>query len=165
LFDQRDQETIEQKLEELEKTTRKGNYKWTRAAFDRKELFLEKLTAFRELKGCIFYAVYHETKEYTTLTALTIAKAVLAKTNRSEEDYQVNIIVDVLSRSDAQKVRNQLKLLKIHYRVIKGLKDEQSTFLRLADSMAGFLRDCQEGKTYTTPHLKHLEQAALVIEV
>ena len=165
LIDQRDQETIEQKLEELEKTTRKGNYKWTRAAFDRKEQFLEKLAAFRELKACIFYAIYRETKEYTTLTALTVAKAVLAKTDRSEEDYQANVIIDALSRSDAQKVRHQLKLLKIHYRVIKGLKDEQSALLRLADSMAGFLRDCQEGKIYTGPHLKRLERAALVIEV
>ena len=165
LIDQRDQEAIEQKLEELEKTTRKGDYKWTRAAFDRKEQFLEKLATFRELKACIFFAVYHETKEYTTLTALTIAKAVLARTERSEEDYQANIIVDALSRSDAQKVRNQLKLLRIHYRVIKGLKDEQSALLRLADSMAGFLRDCQEGKAYTGPHLKRLKRAALVIEV
>jgi hypothetical protein len=165
LIDQRDQEAIEQKLEELEKTTRKGNYKWTRAAFDRKEQFLEKLAALRELKGCIFYAVYHETREYTTLTALTIAKAALTKTERSREDYQVNVIVDALSRSDAQKVRFQVKLLKIHYRVIKGLKDEQSTLLRLADSVAGFLRDCQEGKAYTVPHLKRLERAALVIGV
>lgn len=89
----------------------------------------------------------------------------LAKSERSEEDYQVNIIIDALSRSDAQKIRNQLKLLKIHYRVIKGLKDEQSVLLRLADSMAGFLRDCHEKKAYTEPHLKRLGRAALVIEV
>ncbi len=144
---------------------RKGMYKWTRAAFDRKEQYLIGLSSIRELKGCILYAVYHQTKEYTTLTALTVAKAVLAQVAPGEEAYDVSVVIDALTRKDAQKVREQLKLLKIHYRDIRGMKDEQNAFLRLADSMAGFLRDCQEGKEYTIPHLKRLQQAKMVIEI
>jgi hypothetical protein len=165
LVDQQRQEIIEQQLKRLEQTTRKGTHKWTRAAFDRKEQYLLGLSSLRELKACIFYAVYHDTKEYTTLTALTVAKAVLAHVTRIEEEYSVSIVIDALTRKDAQKVREQLKLLKIHYREIRGMKDEQNIFLRLADSMAGFMRDCQEEKAYTGPYLKRLQQAALVIEV
>ena len=165
LVDGQHREALEQRLEELEIQTRKGIFKWTRAAFDRKERYIMGLEAIRELKSSLYYSVYHETKEYLTLICLTIAKAVLARTARSEEDYTVSIVIDGLTKKDAQRVREQLKLLKIHYQEIRGMKDEQSPFLRLADSIAGFLRDHQEGKARTVPHFKRLQQAKMIIEV
>lgn len=164
LVEQQQQEIIEEKLKELERTTRKGNYKWTRAAFDRKERYIMRLDSIRELKASIFYSIYRNTKEYIALTSLTIAKAVLSAVARIEEEYAVTVVIDGLSKADVQKVSAQLKRLNIHYAHIRGLADEQSAFLRLADSIAGFLRDCQEQKSYTALLLKHLQQARLLIE-
>jgi hypothetical protein len=89
---------------------------------------------------------------------------VLARVAREEEEYSLTIVIDGLSKTDVQKVSTQLKSLNVHYHKIRGLEDEQSSFLRLADSIAGFLRDCQEQKRYTVPLLKRLQQAKMVIE-
>jgi len=164
LVEGKQREALEQRLEQLEQQTRKGIVKWTRAAFDRKERYIRGLEAIRELKASIYYSVYHDTKEYIVLTCLTIAKAVLACVERDEE-CSLTIVIDSLNKKNEQKVRAQLKSLDIHFWNIRGLEDEQSAYLRLADSIAGFLRDCQEKKTYTAPLLKRLQQAKMIIEV
>jgi len=61
-------------------------------------------------------------------------------------------------------VRTELKRLKIRYRKIRGMKDEQNTFLRLADALAGFLRDAHEKETYTAQYLARLTGAKIVTE-
>jgi hypothetical protein len=57
-----------------------------------------------------------------------------------------------------------LKSLKIKYDTIRGMKDEQSAFLRLADCMAGFMRDYIEKKPYADDLFKVLRGKKIVIE-
>lgn len=52
-----------------------------------------------------------------------------------------SIIIDGLNDVERNIIRKDLKKYKVRYKVVKGLKDEQSSLLRLADAMAGFLRD------------------------
>lgn len=44
------------------------------------------------------------------------------------------------------------------------MKDEQSVFLRLADSMAGFVRDYIEQKPYAKKFFDRLEKQAMLQE-
>jgi len=64
-----------------------------------------------------------------------------------------------------EEVRKELKKLKIHYRKIRGMKDEQSVFLRLADGIAGFLRDCFEKQPYIKMLLKKFKEGKILVEV
>ena len=45
------------------------------------------------------------------------------------------------------------------------MKDEQDSILRLADSIAGFLRDCVEKQPYALRLLKKFREAKIVVEV
>lgn len=153
---------LEKRLEEIEQKTAKRQSKWKKTNKKIKRQYLEELIHVQELKNSIFYAVYQASKEYSKLTSFTIAKAVLAKESRN---YTVTIIIDGLNDKEREVVRTELKKLKIRYRKIRGMKDEQSVFLRLADAMAGFLRDVTEGKAYTKTFMKQLRADQIVTEI
>lgn len=154
-------ETLEQKLEEIEIKSGKKQSKWKKINRNTKKKYLKELIQIKELKNTIFYSIYQDSKEYSKLTSLTIAKAVLAKETLN---YTVTIIIDGLNNKERDVVRWELKKLKIHYRKIRGMNDEQSIFLRLSDAMAGFLREVHEGQVYTKPSIKNFQKASIVTE-
>ena len=143
-------EILEEKLEEIEKRTGKRQSKWKKISRDIKKKYLEELIQIKELKKSIFYATYHASKEYSKLTSFTIAKAVLAK---ESTNYTVTVIIDGLNNKERDVVREELKKLKIKYRKIRGMKDEQSVFLRLADAMAGSIPFRDSDHTDVFKHL------------
>lgn len=152
---------LQEELNKIEKSTKKNVLKWTKTPFKIREKYLKELVGLKELKEAIFYSIYRETKEYTALTSLTIAKAIFAK---KEHNYTVNIVIDGLNKREMEKIRQELKKLTVHYNKIRGMKDEQSVFLRLADAIAGFLRDCTEKQPYTKSILKKFKEEKIVIE-
>ena len=162
LEEKEDLEILQSKLDEVEKSTKKNRLKWTKAPFKVRVEYLLRLADIRELKGSIFYSAYQDTKEYIPLTSLTIAKAVLSK---EEDDYTVTIIIDGLKDREMQDVRKELKKLKINYRKIRGMKDEQDPILRLADSIAGFLRDSLENQSYAKSILDKFRRAKVITKV
>ncbi|MFH1295481.1 MAG: DUF3800 domain-containing protein [bacterium] len=154
--------SLEKKLLDIEQSTSKEQLKWKKTSNQVKIAYLEELFRINDLKHSIFYSRYSDSKEYPKLTSLTIAKAVLAK---REENYSVTVIIDGLNNKEREIVRAELKRLKIKYRKIRGMKDEQSALLRLADTMAGFLRDITEEQLYTKPLLARLRTAQIVTEI
>lgn len=154
-------ETLEKKLEEIEARSGKKQFKWKKVNQKIKKRYLEELIQVKELKNAIFYATYQASKEYSKLTSFTIAKAVLAK---ESTNYTVTVIIDGLNDRERNIVREELKKLKIKYRKIRGMRDEQSIFLRLSDAMAGFLREVYEGEEYAKQFMKRFEKATIVTE-
>ncbi len=152
-------ETLEKKLEAVEQRTGKKQLKWKKISRDIKKKYLEELIQIKELKNAIFYAKYQASKEYSKLTSFTIAKAVLAK---GSENYTVTVIIDGLNDKERDVVREELKKLKIKYRKIRGMKDEQCIPLRLSDAMAGFLREVYEGEEYAKQFIKRFKKANIV---
>ena len=59
---------------------------------------------------------------------------------------------------------NDLNICPKRKKAIYHLKDEQEILLRLADSMAGFLRDAIEGQKYAQKYLT-LFKEKIVIEI
>lgn len=154
-------EVLEKKLGEIEIRSGKKQSKWKKISIDIKKKYLDELIQVKELKNNIFYTAYQASMEYSKLTSLTIAKAVLAKTSAN---YTVTVIIDGLNDKERDVVRKELKKLKIKYRKIRGMKDEQSIFLRLSDAMAGFLREVYEGEKYTKQFIKRFKKASIVTE-
>ena len=114
------------------------------------------------MKQTLFYSVYHDTKKYNYLTSTTIAKAVQAVT---KEDCFVLIVVDGMNKKEMEKMRIDMKNLGIRYRHIRGMKDEQNVYLRLADSIAGFVRDYLEGDKYTPVFFENFVKRGFLQEV
>src|SRR3990167_1464281 len=145
---------LEEKLLSAESGSGKRKLKWKKVRKDIKKKYLNQILNINILKGSIFYSIYENTKEYSKLTSLTIAKAVLAK---EDQNYTATVIIDGLNEKERQVVRMELKKLKIKYRKIRGMKDEQSVFLRLADAMAGFMIEVYEEVDYTKPFISRFK--------
>lgn len=90
----------------------------------------------------IFYSKYENTKAYINLTILTTAKAILHK---AKDPYSVTILVDGLGKKERYHFAAGLRRLKVKVRKVRGVRDQSDAFIRLADAVAGFVRDYLEG--------------------
>ena len=73
-------------------------------------------------------------------------------------------MIDGLTKKDTEKIRIELRKLKIKYKNIRGMRDEQSVLLRLADSIAGFVRDYLEKKPYAEKFFKKFKNQEMLQE-
>lgn len=153
LKERKNLEILEKKLLAIESSDKKPFSNWKKLSFEKKATLLKKLANFKELYGSIYYSVYQTSTIYTPLVALTIAKAVLNK-QTSDQDYIVTVVIDGLNDKEREAVSHELKKLKIHYRKIRGMKDEQNIFLRLAHIFASLLRDYKENQEYAVTTMK-----------
>ncbi len=161
ITDQTKKNGLEEKLKEIETSTGKKKSKWTKTKQEIRQEFIKEVTQLKDLKKSIFYSMYPNGDAYTHLTSLSVAKAVFAK---EENNYSVTVIIDGLTKKDTEKVRTDLRKLKVKYDNIRGMKDEQSVFLRLADCFAGFIRDYIEKQPYAQELFKKLKEKDIVIE-
>ena len=152
---------LEKRLEEIEVGTGKKQLKWKKVSNKVKKSYLKEIVRLKELKRAVYYSIYRSSKQYSKLTSLTIAKTVLSK---GLDSYSVNIIIDGLNNKEREIVRGELKTLRIKYGKIRGMRDQQSVFLRLADAMAGFLRDIEEEKLYTSEFVTSFKNSEILVE-
>ena len=138
---------IEQNLEELEVESEKGFLKWKSTSVSRKRAYLQGIFNIDDLQGGLFYAVYRDTKDYLRLVTLTIARAVMQFSQGRE--HKATIYIDGLKKSEFSQVARYLSQTGVRRRKIRGLDDESSAYIRLADALAGFFRDYEEEKSYT----------------
>lgn len=150
ILDQHLVNEIEKMLGKIEQETgkmkRNRPRKWTDTRLKENIAYLKRILQIPQLEGAIFYASFRDTKDYTALTSCTIAQAILARTIK---DYKAYIMVDGLNEKERGRVSKGLHQRGIRRRKLRGGRDESNPLLRLADSMAGFIRDYEEGKLYT----------------
>ena len=140
-------DVIERNLEDLELKSGKGILKWRLTGIPKKKSYLLGILGIGDLQGSLFYAVYRDTLDYLKLVAKTLAKAIIAFSQN--RDYQATIYIDGLRKTEITKVVRFLSAESIKRRKVKGLRDESSAYIRLADALAGFFRDYEEEKPYT----------------
>ena len=150
----KEREEIRKKLEEIEEKSGKRNRKWYKTNNERRLNYIQKIIKSDFLKGRIFYSKYENTKSYVDLTILTAAKAIL---KNAKDSYETTILVDGLRKSERHYFVLGLRKLKIKIRKVRGVKDENDSFIRLADAVAGFIRDSLEENL----KMKNLSKEAL----
>src|SRR3989344_1046495 len=140
-----EKEKIEEFLEHCEHESGRGKIKWTNTKPDRRIKYLELSLKPTWLKGRIFYRKYTDTKAYQDLTAIVITQALnLFAQSRHIKSYKATVIVDGLNERGRQKTSKILHRVGIHGKV-RGLKDQSSALIRLADSIAGLIRHKSTG--------------------
>jgi hypothetical protein len=140
-------EVIERNLEDLEEKSGKGILKWRLTSQSSKRSYLLGILGIDALQESLFYALYRDTKDYFKLIAKTLANAIIAVSGG--RDYQATIYIDGLRKTEIKEVVRFLSMEGIKRRKVKGMRDESSAYIRLADALAGFFRDYEEGDSYT----------------
>ncbi len=104
------------------------------------------------------FAHYKDTRTYVDLTVLSIAKAI---NHVASPPYETSIFIDGLKKTERMFFGSSLRKLNIKVRKVRGLRDESDEFIRWADAIAGFVRDCFE----KDPKMKDLYEQALKSKV
>ena len=138
---------LKKKLERIESSIAKKKFKWNKTRNADRVQYIERALCLAPLKGNIYYRSFRGSKEYRDLTILTIAQAInLFLKKNSIKDYKAIIEIDGLKKSEQSKVAVILRNLGIRTEKVRGAKDESSAIIRLADMVAGFIRETIEGK-------------------
>lgn len=132
---------LESFLEECEVRSGKRRVKWTNSKLEMRKKYLELALIPSRLKGKIFYRAYSDTKAYQDLTAVVITQALnVYAQSRGIRSFEATVVIDGLNDKQRHKTSNILRRSGVHGKV-RGLKDESNALIRLADTIAGLVRD------------------------
>lgn len=146
IITQEDRELVIDLLQSLEQVTGKKVTKWHKARRETKQQFIEQVLNSEILQSKIFYAQYKDTTAYQEVTVITVASAIhLAK---RQESYKASIFIDGLQKSEVIGVSSRLRKIGVRTEKVRGVRDESHVLIRLADAIAGFIRDYQDGHEY-----------------
>lgn len=128
----------------IERDSRKGQRKWIKTTYNRRLAYIRQVLEEPILRGKLSFAVYHQGRNYTSMTVQTIARALNAT---GETDYRATVFIDGLPRPMEQSVGLELRRSGIHAKKVKGVKkDENDALIRLADAVCGLVRSAMEGQ-------------------
>jgi hypothetical protein len=156
-------DTFAQELERIEQTSGKDVIKWHKTTFTRRLAYIKAVLTRATFAETIFFSHYAQTKEYVDLTVYTTAKAILAKAAQGE--YRATVTVDGLSGVEIRRFIKGLRQLNIKVNKVRGARDESDPIIRLADAIAGFVRDYIEGKPYAQDLYKQAVANGIITEV
>ena len=128
----------------------------------------EYLTAINSenFKHKLFYAKYVNTGTgaYEHLTVLAIAQAVnlYRKRNSIDNDYKLSVVIDGLKRSEEARIGKQLREVGVASKKVRGARDESEPLIRLADRIAGLIRDADAGGKAYQAVRRELEHQGII---
>lgn len=153
-------EYLKSRLLELEDRSGKKSLKWNGSSFEARICYLRSLLQIRELYGCLHFYYVNNSLDYSNIKAHAIVRALQNIT----QPYRVTILIDgFLSKKEERIISRVLHKSEIRFRKIRGLK-MNDCFMRLADALAGFLRDYMEEQSYTETIYRSLVKKGLIIE-
>lgn len=130
--------------EKIEKKSGKHKDKWGRSKPKRRLDYIKRVFSNKNFKEKLRYSIYHNQTSYDLATITGIAEAVHFK---EPKQYSTCVYVDGLSKNKRQKYGSELRKLGIPIRKVQGVsKDENNALIRLADTVAGFVRDVMDGE-------------------
>lgn len=148
-------------LLEIEEKSKKYTTKWHKSAFQIRHDYTSMALSNSLFLKKIFFSEY-KSDAYVDLTILTVAKAIL---QRADNIYKATIFADGLSKNEIHRFATGLRKLKIRIRKVRGGREQSDPLLRLADAIAGFLRDYREGQSYAVELYRRTHADKIVNEV
>jgi hypothetical protein len=133
-----EREELRAELARIEQSSGKRERKWTRATRAQRQAYVRGILAHPAFARTLYYSAYQDTRTYVDLTILSVAKALGVHTSGP---YAATILVDGLRRTEQHRFASGLRKLRVSVRKVRGINDESDAFIRLADAIAGFVRD------------------------
>lgn len=163
ITDERQRE-LEEYLESVEAAIGKKT-KWMKTSDAVRQTYISAL-ARKPFPGMIFTKNYRDGKAgFDELEVLATAQALnlyRGAHDIPEEDYRATVIVDGLSKTMAVRMGREFRKLGVKTRKVVGRRDESSAAVRLADAMAGLIREAHEGRTEYVKLEKKLKRARIL---
>lgn len=133
-----DREVVRTLLQKVEMSSGKGIKKWTKSTQKQRLSYIQGLLAESHFNAKLFYARFSQSTDYSALVQQAISRSIVALKLTS---YSATILIDGLSKNERQRVAVGLRRLRVRTEKVRGLDDENDEFIRLADALAGFIRD------------------------
>jgi len=143
-----EREELREQLAAIERMSGKQERKWTRSTQRQREAYIRSILGHSGFARALYYSAYQETRSYVDLTIFSVAKAINTHTSRP---YAATVLVDGLRRTEQHRFAGGLRKLRINARKVRGIDDESDAFIRLADALAGFVRDARAGNGQLEP--------------
>lgn len=139
---------LEGLLETIEKDSGKKKRKWLKTRAKERQAYVSAL-ATTDLPVQIYTRSYiGKVGAYDDLEVLAAAQAITLyrEENHIAENYKVTIAIDGLSKNLRPRVGRSFRELGIKTRNVHGERDEASPIIRLADVIAGVVREASEDR-------------------
>lgn len=152
-----------QNLLSIEGITGKHKSKWGKVKHEIRSKYLKLAIKLIKKSGHVYYASFFQTKEYVALTAFALAQAILIFSDKLPTES--TIVIDGLKSAEQSKVSRVMKIFNIKYAKIRGSRDESEPVLRLADSIAGLVRDAEEKNDISKKLLLTMKTHEIISEI
>lgn len=157
-----EREEIEKKLTDIEIESGKNKVKWIKTKESRKTEYLIQVFKLLSLKGCIYFSLFENSKEYKALTVLSVVKAVKDK---KYTDKKGTILIDGLNKHEIMWFSKEIRKQGLKTDKVRGIKDQNSAIIRLADSICGFVFEAKSGNKNAIKLLASELKKKTIIEV
>lgn len=147
IFAEQDRDEVVVLLESLERETGKKATKWKNSSKTTRAKYIKEIFSRKIFKNRIFYSLYNGSRAYKALTILTVATAINAA--KVSDNYKVSVFIDGLQKTEISVVGTNLRKIGVHVEKVRGVRDESNAIIRLADCIAGFVREYSQGSEYT----------------
>ncbi|HEY5864312.1 MAG TPA: DUF3800 domain-containing protein [Candidatus Tectomicrobia bacterium] len=155
-------DALRNKLKAIEQGSGKQAKKWTKARLAERTAYMQAIIQSSEFVGRISYARYQDTRSYVDLMILATAQALHAQ---GVARLSATIIVDGLARPERPRFAAGVRKLGIAVRKVRGARDESDELIRLADAVAGFVRDSLEGSSVMQALFDQARRRGVIREV
>lgn len=152
---------LQNQLIKREKQSGKRLKKWGHTPYKEKHAYIDSLlNEWGLIDLTLYYQGWSDSIDYDQSTIMTIGQAI----RQYATDYQLKnpeatVFVDGLNRVKRVQFRKSLSLMGIQAAKIVGARDESYPQIRLADAVAGFIRDALEGnKNFKSMYQRALKQ-------
>lgn len=146
-------------LGQIEKRSGKAAKKWRTAPVRQKTAYIQELLENSGFRGKILYTTFSSATNYLDATIDAIASALAKKAGRNTK---ATIIIDSLGKREGKAVGTGLRKRNVRIEKVRGLPHKRDEFIRLADAIAGFVRDALEGAPYAHPLYQEAVRLAVI---
>lgn len=130
---------IRSSLEKIEQESGKHLKKWQKTRSKERINYIQSILNHEALKGSLFFSYYQNAgKEYLPLTVYTVANLI---SSQVKVKSLIHITVDALNKKEKTIITAKLRQFNFSIEKVTGRRDQSDPLLRLADALAGFVRD------------------------
>jgi Protein of unknown function (DUF3800) len=157
---------VQQQLEAIEQASGKRT-KWAKTSDRVRQAYCEALFA-AELPAQLYTKTFRRTTgSYDELEVLAAAQAITLyrEAHHITDKYKVTIAIDGLAKGLVPRIGRSFRLLGVKVRNVHGERDEASPIIRLADAIAGLVREAHEGREQYVALKKQLRDIKRLYEL
>jgi hypothetical protein len=156
---------LSERLVSIETSSGKGKVKWHRARHSKEDYINQTLSL--KLNFNVYYQVFSGSElSFELATVQATANAINTFCRQKEiENYKATVVIDGLHRSLQHRTGKLLRNLGIRTKSVRGERDETNPMIRMADALAGVVREAHEGNTHFSKVKEELERQGIMHEL